>query len=596
MTATAGNLNRGSGCGLRLPEGVQRGGAAVGVSDRAEALAAMDAAAAVAALDRIASLGRPVDERKIDDVLDEAARAFPGPIAEAFYWDDADILGIQGPVGSGKTTTLLKSRLRRALMMPRSTIDGVRRYKLLIIRETYRQLWATTIPSYLETFPKHLGEWSGGRGAPVQHVIQFDDGHGPVEFIAIFMAFGDDVIASMRGVQTTDIWLNEADTVPVEVLTVGIGRIDRHPAREHFAGYAAELQSYGQIVGDFNAPDEENWTFRLFHDEAERAKVIDLLNAAMPEGARQLRVRFHNQPGYGEPGCENLGNLSSAYYPRQIAAMRLTGRGDMIDRLVFNKIVYLRAGDPVFGREFNRRIHVAETAIAPIAGLPLRIGLDQGFKGAAVIGQFDPPFHWVILAELHFPKERLMAAEFGRRLAELLDTRFRNLTVEAGWGDMAGEHGASQGADENATWNRLVGQAAGFRVRPQRIGTNRIQPRLEAVRAPLEYVHGGRPGLLIDPSARFLIRGFEARYVWTDEIDASGDKRKVPDKHFTEANVMDSLQYLLLSEHRANGLSRISFPHGKGGAAPDDGRRIGAPMEPEAGLLTGYDLLNPYGA
>ncbi len=590
MIAKPGNLSRGTGCGLWLPEGVQRG-AVAGAADPAEALAAMDAAAAVA------SLGPAGDERKIDDVISEAAAAFPGPIAEAFYWDDADILGIQGPVGSGKTTTLLKSRLRRALMMPRSTIDGVRRYKLLVIRETYRQLWATTIPSYLETFPKHLGDWSGGRGAPVQHLIQFDDGHGPVEFAAIFMAFGDDVIASMRGVQTTDIWLNEADTVPVEVLTVGIGRIDRHPAREHFAGYAAELQSYGQIVGDFNAPDEDNWTFRLFHDEAERAKVIDLLNAALPDKARPLRVQFYNQPGYGEPGTENLQNLSAAYYPRQIAAMRLTGRGDMIDRLVFNKIVYLRAGDPVFGREFNRRIHVAEATIPPIGGLPLRIGLDQGFKGAAVIGQFDPPFHWVILAELHFPNERLMAAEFGRRLADLLERRFPGWRIEGGWGDMAGEHGASQAADENATWNRLVGQAGGFRVRPQRIGTNRIQPRLEAVRAPLEYVHGGRPGLLIDPSCRFLIRGFEARYVWTDEIDASGDKRKVPDKRLTEANVVDSLQYLLLSEHRANGMSQISFPRGPAGAGGiDGGRQMGRPMEPEGGLATGYDVLNPYGA
>ncbi|MDV7403077.1 hypothetical protein RZS08_67255, partial [Arthrospira platensis SPKY1] len=69
--------------------------------------------------------------------------AFPGPIAEAFYWSDDGVVGIQGPVGSGKTTTLLKSRLRRALMMPRSTVDGVRRYKLLTMRETYRQLWST---------------------------------------------------------------------------------------------------------------------------------------------------------------------------------------------------------------------------------------------------------------------------------------------------------------------------------------------------------------------------------------------------------------------------------------------------------------------
>jgi hypothetical protein len=585
LSATLGPRERGTGGSPSLSADEGR----VAVLDEAKVadLEGLDASEAIAKLEGNFYEGNmPI----------EGAATFPGPTAEALYWSDADIVGIQGPVGSGKTTTTLKSRLRRALMMPRSTIDGTRRYKLLVVRETYRQLWSTTIPSYLEVFPKHLGTWSGGRGAPVSHVIAFDDGHGPIEFEAQFMAFGDDVIAAMRGIQTTDIWLNETDTVPIEVLTAGIGRIDRWPGASHFEGYPPELRGYGQIICDFNAPDEDNWTYRVFHDQEERDRMGAALSADLPEGTRRIRIEFHNQPGYGQPGCENLQNLSAAYYPRQIAAMRLAGRGDMIDRLIYNKIVYLRAGEPVFKREFNRRIHVAEATIPPEPGLPLRIGLDQGFKGAAVIGQFLAPFHWRILGELHFPAERLMAAEFGRRLAELLDARWPSWEIEGGWGDMAGEHGASQAADENDTWNRLVGKAAGFRVRPQKIGTNRIQPRLEAVRAALEFVHAGAPGLLIDPSCKFLIRGFEARYVWKDEIDANGDKRKVPDKTLTEANVHDAGQYLLLSEHRANGVSPISFPDGKSALmGHNGGPTFGRPPEPAGGLSTGFDVLNPYG-
>ena len=63
-----------------------------------------------------------------------------------------------------------------------------------------------------------------------------------------------------------------------------------------------------------------------------------------------------------------------------------------------------------------------------------------------------------------------------------------------------------------------------------RIGANRINPRLEAVRAPLEFLREGRPGLILDPSCRYLRGGFEARYVWTEEVDTSGNKRKVPNK------------------------------------------------------------------
>lgn len=580
MNATLGPDQRGAGdaplaaAEERRPE-----------ADRVDELMGLDAKEAVAILD--AEIGT--------DKLDLDVPEFPGPVAEACYWDDATIVGIMGPVGSGKTTTVLKSRLRRAMSMPRSVIDGVRRYKLLVIRENYRLIWATTIPDLLKVFPAHLGEWVGGRGGPATFTMRFDDGHGLIEFVVECMAFGDNVEAAMRGYQTTDIWLHEMDTNPIDVLTNGITRIKRHPGMDHFRGYPAELADFGQIVGDFNAPEPENWTCELFMDEGKRAATLQLINTQLPEGAPPVRIGYHRQPGYGEPGCENLQNLPKGYYAAQIAANRLVGRGDKIDRLVYNRIVHTRAGEPVFQREFSRRIHVAEAPVPPLAGIPLRVGLDQGFKGAAVVGQFITPFHWRILGELHFPAERLLAKVFGERLAALLEDRWPGWRVEGGWADMAGEHGASQAADENETWNRLVGQTAGFRVRPQRIGTNRIQPRLEAVRAALEApMHGGLPGLLIDPSCRFLIAGFEARYVWTDEVDARGDKRKVPDKRLTEANVMDALQYLLLSEARGNGLSAISFPEmalakpGRGAAPP-------MPGELPGGLMTGHDILNPYG-
>jgi hypothetical protein len=551
---------------------------------QAELLAGMTAGEAIANLD-----GNFAD----GNIPDATEFTFPGPVAEAYYWDDSSVVGIEGPVGSGKTTTKMRRKLRRAVMMPRSVIDGVRYYKCLFVRETYRQLWATVIPSYLETFPRHLGAWSGGRGDPVRHHIRFADADGDIDFVAEFMAFGDNVAASLRGLQVTDLDISEADTNPLDTLTFGIGRIMRYPAKQHFEGYAPEFLSYGQIDCDFNAPDEDNWTFKFFHDEKERAEIAKILNATLGKGAKPISFNFYRQPGYGEPGVENLQNLSPGYYELQIATNKLAGKSDVTSRMVYNRTTYLRAGEPVFQREFNRRIHVAEATIQPDPALPLLIGLDQGFKGAATLAQFDDPFHWTILAELHFDKERLMAAEFGRRLADLIQRRFSHLRIEGGWGDMAGEQGASQGADENATWNRIVGQTAGFRVRPQRIGTNRLQPRLEAVRAPLEFVQGGRPGLIIDPSCKFLIRGFEARYVWKDEVDASGDKRKVPDKHMTEANVIDALQYLLLSRHKANGLSQISFPTRAAGGEGD--ARWGRPMEPAGGLSTRYDPMNLYG-
>lgn len=64
-------------------------------------------------------------------------------------------------------------------------------------------------------------------------------------------------------------------------------------------------------------------------------------------------IGFHNQPGGRDAGAENLANLAPGYYATQVATMKLAGRGDMIARLIDNRITFLRAGDPVFRREFN---------------------------------------------------------------------------------------------------------------------------------------------------------------------------------------------------------------------------------------------------
>ncbi len=542
-----------------------------------------------------------------DSFPDEGTLTFPGPISQACYFDDGEIVGIVGPVGSGKTETVLRSRVRRARMAPRSTIDGVRRYKLLIVRETYRQLWSTTIPSYLGVYPKNYGVWSGGRGDPVTHRLGakvpgedryvIEDEFGEIEMTVEFMAFGDDIIAAMRGTQFTDIYCNELDTMPEEILVTGAGRIGRFPGERHFVGYDRETASWAQIICDFNAPDEDSWVYRLFYDPAARKAFEDAVSGG--GAGRAISLNFYNQPGYGQPGAENLQNLPANYYETQIALNRAMGRGDMTERMVYNRPTYLRIGEPVFKREYKRRIHVSEGPMPPEAGAKLRIGLDQGFVPAAVIATFEPPFFWRVHAELMFPKERLLADVFADRLLALLAERFPDHEVEGAWGDMAGEAGSSLAEDENLTWNKIIQDVCGFRVRPQRIGANRIQPRLEAIRAALEYLEGGEPGYMMDPSCTFLRSGFEARYVWADVKDKSGskgqnpdktgDKRKTPDKSVVEANAMDALQYLLLSEVRQDGRNPISGLRHPGQAGPR-----GRPPPKPSGLRVGHNILNPY--
>ncbi len=498
----------------------------------------------------------------------------PGPIAEAFYWDDSDIIGIRGPVGSGKTTAHLRSRFRRALMMPRSVIDGVRYYKVVIARETYRQLWATTIPSWWEVMPKAMGKWSGGRGDPVTHHIRFNTPDGEVDFIAEFMAFGTspaEIDANIRGVQTTDMALEEADTNPVAVFTKGLTRIDRYPRKAHFEGYPEEFRSYGQMSCSYNAPDEDNWTVRVIEGAGDDAASAQIVKSLADEG---VDIKFHRQPGFDEPGCENLQNLGAKYYPRVIAGARAEGRGNDVERLVYNRIGYIRVGDPVFKGStehplFVPNLHISRSLLDPVPGHPLRIGLDQGYFGAAVIGQFFEPFQWRINAELWF-KDGSFAPQFGAALKDLLAQRFSGMRVEMVLADMAGSQKESQ---EDVTWTSQVSQASGLDIEPQTLGGNRIEPRLAVWRAAMQWQHFGTQGLIIDPSCKLLKRGLENDYVWAQDAEKTTNRGRVPKKKGVRAaDVIDAGGYMMLSESLPDGRPKTADLVGHNGGPPlDDG-------------------------
>src|SRR4029077_3314657 len=113
-------------------------------------------------------------ERK-QDVLNINWRS-PGPVASRFMASGARIQILNGPVGSGKTTACFMKAVWLASQQAVSvcrTVDlgdgvarAVRKFKLATIRDTYRSLWKTTIPSWFKRFPAEAGEWNGAVDAP----------------------------------------------------------------------------------------------------------------------------------------------------------------------------------------------------------------------------------------------------------------------------------------------------------------------------------------------------------------------------------------------------------------------------------------------
>ncbi|QJQ31815.1 hypothetical protein GV829_04600 [Sphingomonas lacunae] len=493
-----------------------------------------------------------------------------GPVAGAFMESRAVIAGIMGPVGAGKTVASIAHCVKlaswqNAVWDPQRGCH-VKKCRIAVVRDTYPNLDRTVIKSWHQWFPATMGKWSWG--SPRTHNFTMTAGtkglrgYHEIDMEMIFTAIGEHAVEDvLRGLELTGLWFNEADLLPRSAVDVGIGRIGRYPSAIE-GGCAVS-----QIFCDFNAPDEDNWAYDLFVDQSIDPEIRQQIEEEI--GQDQPLIAFYRQPGAREKGAENLHNLPKGYYAKQLVGMR----ADKIRRLIDNQFGAVKSGMPVYP-EWNDSLHVVDK-LAPVRGLPLRIGMDAGLTPAAVIGQRNALGQTLVLAELAvFIDEEdgslgsIGPTAFGEALADLLQSRFPGFPVEWAAVDPAAAAG-TDGSGNELNWLQIAAKASGLRIRPAPVPNNSLDVRLEAVRKPLSrLVEAGRPGLLVSSECKVLRRGFNSGYVFRRTALAGGDGRyeNKPVKN-QYSHVHDALQYLMVT----SGEGRMAA------AAADGGRRGSGP-------------------
>jgi hypothetical protein len=424
---------------------------------------------------------------------------------------------LNGPIGAGKTTTVFIKAIRTAAKQMRSTRDGKIKFKLCVVRDTYRQLWKTTLPSWWKRVPRAVGEFTGAENAPATHRVDFQLADGSVvEFQADFVAIGENAVEDvLRGYEPTAFYLNEADLLAKEVFTFARGRAGRYPDMSEGG------PSWYGIFMDCNAPELTAWMYTdIFRNTPE---FVDLFR----------------QPSGLSPDAENLINLPPGYYDAQVG-----GQPDWyLKRMIMNVPGYSRAGKPIYS-EFNFDLHVSRRPLEPIPGLALTIGLDAGMSPAAVIGQRLPDGRRHILDEL-VSEQGTGAMRFGDMLAKLLHDRYRFIRNVRAFADPSAAYGNDKKAGEKS-WIEIVAAKAGIRIEPA--PTNRILPRIEAVRRPLCSLIEGKPAVLYDQRCAVLIEGFNSGYRFRKLQGSEERYTDQPEKN-EYSHVHDANQYL----HSADG-------------------------------------------
>jgi hypothetical protein len=443
----------------------------------------------------------------------------PGAVASAFMLCLDVFAAIMGPVGSGKTFCAIQKLINTAALQPRSPVDGVRYSKILVVRDEYPLLYKTTIPSWWKVFPKSAGEWTGSEGRSATHHLRFRIQDGSImDLQVLFIAIGEQSIEDVaRGFEFNMAWLNEADRLSRDVLMWIYSRIvqGRYPGLPHVA--AADCVK--QIIADYNAPDTENYLYKLFE-----------------EGDTPPGYRLFKQPGGLHPNAENRAHVTRESYE----AMAATQPDWFVRRMVHNQYGYSRDGKPVY-TEYRDDFHASSDVLMPVRDLPVRVDFDQGLHPACLLRQNMPDGQLRWLDELYSDGGAVDLCDQLRRL--IGSAKYAGCRVIGGKGDPMI---VTRSGNDAESWadvvNRLMGWTGHSRLMPAQ--TNDPDKRQGVVRYRLKTnTATGQPGLLVSSTCKIIRKGFNSTYRFKAVMGRQGEYRDIPDKIFPVADLHDAGQY-----------------------------------------------------
>lgn len=469
--------------------------------------------------------------------LDEALRGYDagaallldsaGPISDAFIMSRGTRDLLSGPVGSGKTTACVKRYLRAAMQQPPMLHNGKRLkgaprfYRLNVYRQTYKDIWQTTVPSWCKILNPDagVGDIVGSSPRPGKFTLDFDDGWGPIFTEVNFLAWGDDADPdSLGGTECTDAMLNEMPTLR-EDLFINLGRtVGRFPNRGEIGLPDDPNIPYGAIFGDANAPPPDSWVYR------------DFFSPEKPKGYQHFR-----QPGGLDPNAENLKAVGRTYYTAMVEANR--HRPWWIKIKIHHKPGYNRETDVIYA-DFDDDVHVSMVPIKPYPVLPVLVGIDGGLTPAAAFMQELADGTLNILAEVvvtrgdEFDLAEAMAAIMGA-------SRF------AGCEFVLQCDPAMGAGDDTKIGSMRSRLAKALGLKPQAVklaATNDPESRHAPIR---EKIKDGRRKLQVDathcPTIRRALAGTYQYHV-TRGTAERGRAVKNPDSHVMEAAEYGAMQ------------------------------------------------------
>lgn len=464
-----------------------------------------------------------------------------GTVLREYVRDRSHVSIIRGPIGSGSSSISIMKMYFISLEQTPSPVDGVRRTRWGVVRNTFPELRGTTIKTWLDWFKEELyGRFYWDR--PYRHIIRIAD----VEMEVFFLALDTpDDVQKLRSLEVTGWWFNELEFQDKEIFDEAESRTGRFPAVKDGGC------TWDGILGDMNAPNEDHWVPLVMGEvpfpdswtEEERLayqKPPGWAYFVQPPALLEVRDGVGRVTGYRvNPAAENLKWLKPGFY---LEKMRGKTRQWIRSRLM-NEITIFVEGQAVWPN-FNAETHIAREEIKPIEGWPVYVGLDFGRNPAAVIGQMVAN-RWRVFAEL--TARETGASTFAPQVKRLLTSRLGDWNCPGGFdvrffGDPKGQDGVQ--TDETTAYD--IWDSFGMKVRPApNLKNNQIATRIEAVEYALNGLVNGAPRFqLCGTGCRALKVAMLGGYHYA-RVKGTAKHSAVPEKD-KYADLADALQYMVL--------------------------------------------------
>lgn len=416
---------------------------------------------------------------------------------------------IIGPVGSGKTTGIFFKLVYMAALQAKSPVDGIRRSRAVIVRNTMPQLRDTTLSSWNYWFKDGVaGTWFATSPMPMTFVLKFGD----VECEVLFRALDTvEDVQRVLSLDTTFAIIDEFVLIENKIVEALAARCGRYPSVND--GGATNWGMWGSS----NPGNEDDWWYPYLYEN-------------LPANAT-----LYEQPDGFTPQAENVENLpgKAAYY----TSLAIGKSAHWVNQFIKVMWGFSLAGTPVIVT-FNPQIHVALGPLKANPHLPLVAGFDPGLAGSALIfGQMDLDGRLTVLDELiqeNMGAERIISD----RIKPLLRAKYSDLEFIVA-PDPAADSRSNN--DEKTIVDTLRDKKkGGFTVRFPDLN-NRLPGRLEAIEHFTTRLTRTGPALQIDPRCKQVIRALQGG--WRYELDRKGKVADEPEKN-SHSHRGDAFSYL----------------------------------------------------